>query len=498
MLNSLSGVVVRVRGSRAGVGRVAGAVLALVLLAPAAALATGGADSSDAVSVVWNVDYTLLSYDAPASPDAPVPKRGYTYAPVLQQRERAALVALYNATGGSDWVDNTNWNTSQPVWDWHGVTVDSRGSVVELVLSDNGLVGSIPSSLGDLTNLHRLSLRHNDLSGQIPAQLGDLANLRVLDLGGNGLEGSIPPALGNLEDLLRLDLVNNHLESSIPSRLGRLANLKQLILFGNALVGPLPDLSGLVALEWLSLNANQFSGAVPAQLFELPALAALILSNNRFDSIPEIPVADPGEPHSLKTLNLDHNALRGEIPASLGRLTNLIELYLWGNELSGPIPAQLGDLNNLRDLDLGNNDLSGEIPAALGGLADLVGLGLTQNDLTGPIPPQLGRLARLELLHLTGNDLSGPIPPELGNLRALKKLWLGINNLSGIFPHEIGNDGNPQHLVSLKLAFNNVTGCVPSALNRDTTTVAFNTGLGFCDSSLTALSVGVRLGSARR
>ena len=40
--------------------------------------------------------------------------------------------------------------------------------------------------------------------------------------------------------------------------------------------------------------------------------------------------------------------MSGEIPAELGSLSNLTELYL-GNDLSGEIPAELGSLSNLED-----------------------------------------------------------------------------------------------------------------------------------------------------
>ena len=32
--------------------------------------------------------------------------------------ERAALEALYEATGGADWVDGTNWRTDAPLDRW--------------------------------------------------------------------------------------------------------------------------------------------------------------------------------------------------------------------------------------------------------------------------------------------------------------------------------------------------------------------------------------------
>ena len=56
----------------------------------------------------------------------------------------------------------------------------------------------------------------------------------------------------------------------------------------------------------------------------------------------------------------------GEIPAELGSLSNLTELWLNGNALSGEIPPELGNLANLTDLDLtGMVDLRGCVPSSL-------------------------------------------------------------------------------------------------------------------------------------
>ena len=71
-------------------------------------------------------------------------------------------------------------------------------------------------------------------------------------------------------------------------------------------------------------------------------------------------------------LEIYNNQLRGSIPPSLGRLTNLTQLEIYKNQLSGPIPSSLGSLTNLQFLNLGeNNGLSGSIPSSLGSLRDL-------------------------------------------------------------------------------------------------------------------------------
>ena len=73
--------------------------------------------------------------------------------------DRAALTALYDATGGDGWRVNANWNSDAPLGDWHGVGTDASGRVVELDLSGAGASGRLPDSLGALTGLRLLTLR---------------------------------------------------------------------------------------------------------------------------------------------------------------------------------------------------------------------------------------------------------------------------------------------------------------------------------------------------
>ena len=77
-----------------------------------------------------------------------------------------------------------------------GVKTDRIGRVTELVLIGQGLKGSIPPELGNLTNLSELDLRRNRLTGSIPPELGNLANLSVLRLSDTYIEShSIPQRL---------------------------------------------------------------------------------------------------------------------------------------------------------------------------------------------------------------------------------------------------------------------------------------------------------------
>ena len=56
--------------------------------------------------------------------------------------DRDALVALYNATGGDNWINTRNWLSEKPIDQWNGVTTDLAGRVIALHLINNQLSGN--------------------------------------------------------------------------------------------------------------------------------------------------------------------------------------------------------------------------------------------------------------------------------------------------------------------------------------------------------------------
>ena len=310
--------------------------------------------------------------------------------------DRDLLVAIYDATGGSNWTRRENWLTDAPLGEWSGITVASDGRVIGLRLSGNGLTGPILPELGRLGRLIELYLDSNELTGSIPPELGNLALLRRLFLNKNQLTGAIPAQLGNLLKLQVLSLSDNQLTGSIPAQLGKLPQLYALYLHDNQLTGAIPaQLGNLSRLAFLALNNNQLTGAIPAQL---------------------------GNPSQLKTLDLRDNRLTGAIPAQLGNLSELKSLVLNENQLTGTIPAQLGNLSKLESLVLDNNRLRGPIPRQLGGLARLRTLSLSRNArISGVVPGPLASLSRLEVLLVGDTRLCAPSDASARNW--LKGAW---------------------------------------------------------------------------
>ena len=337
--------------------------------------------------------------------------------------DRAALEALYHATDGPNWVNSDNWLTDAPLGEWYGVDTDASGWVVRLDLKGewdndqgeypgNGLAGSIPPGLGNLSALEDLDLRANALTGPIPPELGNLGNLKRMTLGDtryrpvgdNNLVGPIPAELGNLANLELLSLGNNSLTGAIPPELGNLTKLTYLSLGPNGLTGPIPAaLENLANLEFLYLWHNDLAGPLPPWLGNLAKLEILELRGA--------------------------GRLTGPIPAEFGSLVNLRQLVLAGLPLGGEIPHELGNLSSLRILQLAVTGLTGRIPPELGNLKNLTNLELHANDLTGPIPAEFGNLSNLRTIYAFSNRLAGPLPPELGKLSKLSDLILSDNPL---------------------------------------------------------------------
>ena len=363
-------------------------------------------------------------------------------APSCRIQDSLVLIALYNATGGTNWA--TNWNLADPISTWHGITLNNLGCVIEIDLADNNLNGAIPSQLGQLANLSKLHLgtkiasnfpplNTNQLTGNIPADLGGLSNLELLNLSSNQLTGSIPSELGQLSNLIELWLNFNNLMGSIPPELGQLASLEVLQIGANGLTGNIPpELGQLSNVKRLVLDNCLLQGSIPPELGQLNQMDIYLgLGNNQLTG--NIP-PELGQLANLNRLNLRNNQLNGSIPSELGLMLNLTNMSIYNNQLTGSIPTELGQLSKLRILRLQNNQLTGSIPSEFGQLTELIFIELQNNLLTGNIPPELGMLNLLIELDLSNNNLEGPIPGGLGLLSSLTKLHLNDNNLSGCYP----------------------------------------------------------------
>ncbi|XP_047324064.1 probable LRR receptor-like serine/threonine-protein kinase IRK [Impatiens glandulifera] len=150
-----------------------------------------------------------------------------------------------------------------------------------LDLSDNGLLGQIPS-VGGFVNLRVLNLSKNSLQGTIPSTVGELKALNILDLSLNQLKGSIPMEIGAATSLTDLRLEKNSLTGNLPTAIGNCSSLNTLILSRNSITGPIPaSLAEIAYLQKVDLSFNKLNGNLPKQLANLVHIISFNISHNQ-------------------------------------------------------------------------------------------------------------------------------------------------------------------------------------------------------------------------
>ena len=303
-----------------------------------------------------------------------------------------------------------NWDEDLPIDEWKGVEL-ADGRVVGLRMSSEGIVGTIPSELGNLSNLQGLSLWGNQLTGGIPKELGSLANLTYLALSGNQLTGGIPEELGSLSNLQSLDLHGNQLTGVIPKELGSLANLQSLDLSDNRLTGSIAtELGNLSNLQELYLGGNLLTGCVPDGLRDVP--------NNDIVSLGLPFCSEQACVSGGAVVDATNTGLVSDCGMLLAARDTLAGTAALNWSADTPIAdwtgVALGETSGrVTEILLGGIGLDGKIPKQLGSLANLQSLDLSDNKLTGTIPTELGSLANLQELYLGGNLLTGCVPDGL-------------------------------------------------------------------------------------
>lgn len=342
------------------------------------------------------------------------------------QSDSIALVQLYNATGGDSWNNNSGW-LETPLSDWFGIQVNGEGRVSYIDLNSNNLIGELPSSFQDMTEIQEIFLYNNpeltgdfqdlilnkgnllrlrahdcNFSGEIPVEITTHTNMVDLAMFQNNISGSLPTDLGNLINLEYLNFSNNTLEGEIPGSIGELQNVLEISLSNNNLSGPVPNsIENLSTLESLNLYQNNLEGTLP-DVLHLPSLINLDVYGNGklFVEIPD----DLGTLTNLQTFAIGATvANKGEFPEGFYQLTNLVRLDVGGQQFTGGLTEDVANWTQLDNLYLWQNQLSGDLPAALASIGSLRIIDISQNNFTSV--PDFSATS-LQELSLVGNQLS--------------------------------------------------------------------------------------------
>ncbi|KAG5229408.1 leucine-rich repeat receptor protein [Salix suchowensis] len=204
---------------------------------------------------------------------------------------------------------------------FNGTIPPSIGNLSKLLVLDlfnNLLEGSIPVSSGTTSGLDMLvkaqhfHLGRNRFSGTIPDALfsSNMTPIHVL-MHDNHLTGSIPSTLGLVQSLEAVRFEGNSLTGPVPSNLNNLTNVTMMILSNNKLTGPVPNLTGMAYLNYLDLSNNSFDASdLPSSFSNLKALTTLVMENTGLEGLISPALFDIP---SLQTLILRNNKLSGTL-----------------------------------------------------------------------------------------------------------------------------------------------------------------------------------------
>ncbi|KAJ0039272.1 hypothetical protein Pint_23927 [Pistacia integerrima] len=175
-------------------------------------------------------------------------------------------------------------------------------------------------------------------------------------------------------------------------------------------------------------------------------------------------------------INLEFVRLHGELPATIGNMTSLRFLHLFGSGVEGGLPSSTG------------NRLNGSLPDSLRQLSELSHIDVSSNNLTGIITEvHFSKLSKLRLLDLSFNSFilnvsSDWVPPfqveflflrscRLGpsfpywlkSQRAVEYLDFSNASILGPIPNWFWDlSGSMYHF---NLSFNQLQGQLPNPLN---------------------------------
>jgi len=157
------------------------------------------------------------------------------------------------------------WLTPSYECYWGGLACrESTLCLDRIEFENDGLSGTLPFELQNLTDLHYLIVEEGTTSGTIPSEYGTFPELIILDLNFNNLTGSIPEDIYNLPFLTQLDLNDNFLNGTISSAIGNLEGLQLVQLQVNKFTGTIPETIGNIRnIFVLEVFDNQLNGTMP-------------------------------------------------------------------------------------------------------------------------------------------------------------------------------------------------------------------------------------------
>ncbi|GJP35039.1 hypothetical protein CLOM_g19504 [Closterium sp. NIES-68] len=294
-------------------------------------------------------------------------------------------------------------------------------------------VKTFPAAVSNLTGLVRLNICLGKFVSRLPEELGALGALESFCLEAP-LVASLPSSLGDLTNLRELELVSCRALSSVPETIGKLLKLSAFHAMHCDSLRSLPDaLCQCSSLDTLHLSLFNLAG-LPENIGQLPSLRCLVLHSSY--GLHALPTSFTQLP-SLRNLRLTVRARR--LPDDLGNLTSLQSLELSDCSELTHLPSSLPQLSLLESLAISRCGQLFHLPEDMGQLSALQELDLSHLKNLQDLPNEIGQLQRLYSLRLHCCDSLSELPESFSQLTALKTLTINCCDLLSSLPQGIDN-----------------------------------------------------------
>ncbi|MEQ9302940.1 MAG: hypothetical protein RJQ14_03425, partial [Marinoscillum sp.] len=328
------------------------------------------------------------------------------------EEDSLALVSLYMATNGDAWLNNTGWLTDV-LANWNGVSI-SNNRVVDLVLSENNLDGSIPGDLFYSDSLISIDLSGNTILDTLPATLATKWKyIETIDVSNNELTSI--PVFNTAATLESLDVASNRLQfGDIESNLGiptfSYAPQDSISTFKDTLL----ELGTNLSVEHSVSGANNVY-----QWFKDDAELGSAMSNPL--ELSNLQFSDEG----VYRLEIT-NTLATNLTLSSGELELRISSLLRDSIALRTIYNNMGGANWTADLNWTTDPITAWDSITI--TADrVVEVSLRESNMTGTLPRIVRDITSLESLNLSGNEITSI--PNMSQMPNLGLFDVSLNRL---------------------------------------------------------------------
>lgn len=270
-------------------------------------------------------------------------------------------------------------------------------------------------------------------------------SLEILDLSYNKLQGEIRTSLGNICTLNALYLSHNNFSGELSSFTQNTSwcngpPLRLLYLSDNQIKAMSSNLHVFSFLEYLDLSNNQLKGEIPESVGLLSQLNDLCLHGNNLGGV--ITESHFKNLSNLKTLSLFGNSLTLRISTRWIAPFQLQNLEMASCMVGPSFPNWLHNQHKSDTLNISNCGLSGFIPEWFWSLIrNMTFMDISHNNFVGEIPKLPLKFNYMPLIILTSNNFEDAVPSFFSQASTLYLLGNKFSNLVPLLYGQIENEG---------------------------------------------------------